>query len=144
MIVFELLLENLEVYDNLILPSIDALKYVSAFGQDCLGYALLLRMSDPSRNKLSEDGINECKWFQNLCHFAGCFYRKYTRRGNPEEGTDGQIQAQAGGKALPRNRDQEEGRIKKSSMALMEALEQQELILPFYVLMAQQHRAVVT
>jgi THO complex subunit 2 len=75
--VFDLILEQLKVFDNLIVPMVDSLKYMPKLIFDMLSYVLLLALTDTTQSKLKDDGVNESHWFQSVSSFLGNFHRKY-------------------------------------------------------------------
>ncbi|KAK3816703.1 MAG: transcription factor/nuclear export subunit protein 2-domain-containing protein [Linnemannia gamsii] len=78
LIVFAAAMKQLEGgYDNMVQPLVDACKYLTAFGYDILGYALLESISKNTRSKVQEDGILPAKWMNTLASFCGNLYRKY-------------------------------------------------------------------
>jgi len=77
LIAFDLLLDQVQVFDNMIVPVVDSMKYMSQLSLDCMSFILITRLSDPTKTKLKDDGLNESHWFQSLTSFAGDLYRKY-------------------------------------------------------------------
>ncbi|KAF8936987.1 THO complex subunit 2 [Haplosporangium gracile] len=78
LIVFAAAMKQLEGgYDNMVQPLVDACKYLTDFGYDVLGYALLESISKNTRSKVQEDGILPAKWMNTLASFCGNLYRKY-------------------------------------------------------------------
>jgi len=68
MIVFAAAIKQLEGgYDNMIQPLVDACKYLTDFGHDVLGYALLESLSKTSWSKVQEDGTTAAKWMSSKC-----------------------------------------------------------------------------
>lgn len=66
LIVFGAAMRQLEGgYDNMVLPLVDACKYLTEFGYDVLGYALLESLSKTSRSKVQEDGTTPARWMQS-------------------------------------------------------------------------------
>ncbi|KAF9903789.1 THO complex subunit 2 [Linnemannia zychae] len=78
LIVFAAAMKQLEGgYDNMVQPLVDACKYLTDFGYDVLGYALLESISKNTRSKVQDDGILPAKWMNTLASFCGNLYRKY-------------------------------------------------------------------
>ncbi|KAK3812693.1 MAG: transcription factor/nuclear export subunit protein 2-domain-containing protein, partial [Linnemannia elongata] len=78
LIVFAAAMKQLEGgYDNMVQPLVDACKYLTDFGYDVLGYALLESISKNTRSKVQEDGVLPAKWMNTLASFCGNLYRKY-------------------------------------------------------------------
>jgi len=75
--VFRVILCQVEAYDNMILPVIDCLSFVTPLALDVLSYMLPAHISDISRHKLQDDGINVAHWFQHLACFTGSFFRAF-------------------------------------------------------------------
>ena len=74
--VFNELLQQIAIMDNLIISFIDSLKYTSDFMHDIIIYLLIKRFSS-SRDKIKDDGINEVNWLQSLSTFLSHLYLKY-------------------------------------------------------------------
>lgn len=74
---FSLILEQIQSFDNFIVPVVESLKYMTALAFDCLSFALLAQLSDTTTSKLKDDGVNESHWFQSLASFTGSLHRKY-------------------------------------------------------------------
>ena len=75
-IVFALVLQQLQNFDNMIIPVVDMLRYVPPLVLDSLTYLLLIQITEGGA-KLKDDGMNESHWFQSLTAFAGHLYRRY-------------------------------------------------------------------
>ena len=75
-VVFSLILQQLQQFDNMIVPVVEMLRYVPPLVLDCVAWLLLKQVSEGG-GKLKEDGMNESHWYQSLASFAGHFYRKY-------------------------------------------------------------------
>jgi len=75
-LVFQLLLQQIQSFDNMINPVTDCLKLLHPLAFDSLAFVLLDQLSG-NKVKLSEDGVNETHWFQSLSTFAGTLFRKY-------------------------------------------------------------------
>ena len=76
LVVLDTLLGQIEAYDNLIQPIVDALKYVTPLGMDVLSYLLVCHLSS-TRSKVKDDGTNTMLWLNSLSVFCGSVYRKY-------------------------------------------------------------------
>ncbi|KAG0214662.1 THO complex subunit 2 [Mortierella sp. GBA30] len=78
LVVFAAAMRQLEGgYDNMVQPLIDACKYLTEFGHDVLGYALVESLSKTVRSKIQEDGTSAAKWMNTLASFCGQLYREY-------------------------------------------------------------------
>ena len=76
-IVFHIILSQIESYDNMIQPIIESFGFMTPLALDVLSFMLPLHLADASRHKLQVDGIHISHWFQYLAHFAGVLYRVY-------------------------------------------------------------------
>jgi THO complex subunit 2 len=66
LIVFAAATKQLEGgYDNMVQPLVDACKYLTDFGYDVLGYALLESLSKKTRSKVQDDGTSAAKWMSS-------------------------------------------------------------------------------
>lgn len=75
--VFQIILEQIQAYENLILPVVDCLKYVTPLGLDVLSFCIIQTLTDTDKARLKTDGTNLSHWLQNLSSFCGHLYRKY-------------------------------------------------------------------
>lgn len=62
-IVFAVTLHQVQSYDNLIVPVVDAVRYLTDFGYDVLSYSVLDALS-ASKSKTKEDGTSVALWLQ--------------------------------------------------------------------------------
>jgi len=81
-IVFESVLLQIQAYDNLIGPVVDALKYLTMMSYDVLGYcvveSLVNNNSDEQRDRFKSDGTSLPLWLQSLASFCGSVFKKYS------------------------------------------------------------------
>ena len=75
--VLSLVVEQIEVYNNMIVPMVDALKYLSNFCYDVLLFTIIQKLS-LQRPKLKDDGQNISTWLTALSLFCGNLGRKYS------------------------------------------------------------------
>jgi THO complex subunit 2 len=75
-VVFTTILDQVEVYDNMIPTVVDSMKYMSELSYDVLSFVLIDKLAS-SRDKLKGDGVNISGWLQSLAIFAGTFFRRY-------------------------------------------------------------------
>ncbi|GIL45367.1 hypothetical protein Vafri_2617 [Volvox africanus] len=75
--VMEAIVTQIEVYDNQIEVSLEALKYLSPFSYDVLTYVILSRLA-VERDKVKEDGVNISGWLQSLARFTGAACRRFS------------------------------------------------------------------
>ncbi len=79
-VVLPIILDQLQAYDNLIQPVVDALKYLTPLAFDVLSCTLVGALGRPSRgHRLKEDGTSIAMWLQSLAAFGGALYKKYDR-----------------------------------------------------------------
>jgi len=91
-VVFGIILEQLQAYDNLVIPVVDAFKYITPFGFDILACthslhgivfklvrtdSIIEALSSPDKPRLKEDGTNIASWLNGLAVFTGTVYKKY-------------------------------------------------------------------
>ncbi|WFD07414.1 THO2 plays a role in transcriptional elongation [Malassezia vespertilionis] len=74
---FAVVLHQIQSYDNLIEPVVDAAKYLTAVEYDILTFSLLEALSNPDKERTKSDGTNLSLWLKSLASFAGAFYKKY-------------------------------------------------------------------
>ncbi|CAG7823395.1 unnamed protein product [Allacma fusca] len=91
-IIFDYVLSQIQLFDNLITPVIDALKFLTSLSYDVLGYCLLEAMSPsvnsssgqlslmlmPNRPRTKHDGSTISQWLQSLASFVGAICKKYS------------------------------------------------------------------
>lgn len=76
LLVLDLLLQQIQSFDNMIGPVTDAIKLLHPLAFDATAFVLLTQVSS-SRTKLSDDGVNESRWLQSLAQFGGTLWKKY-------------------------------------------------------------------
>jgi len=74
---FQVVMEQLQSYDNLIQPVVDALKYLTPLGFDVLCCTMIDYLANPNKQRLKPDGTNISAWLQGLSLFAGAVCKKY-------------------------------------------------------------------
>jgi THO complex subunit 2 len=77
LITFATMLDQIQVYENLIVPITECFRYVTDMGYDILCYVLLEDLCNPAKDRLKPDGTNLATWLNCLADFAGHFFRKY-------------------------------------------------------------------
>ncbi|ODM96311.1 THO complex subunit 2 [Orchesella cincta] len=91
-VIFDYVLSQIQLFDNLISPVIDALKFLTTLSYDVLSYCLLEALSPgqssnsaslsvmlmPNRPRTKHDGSTISPWLQSLCSFTGAICKKYT------------------------------------------------------------------
>lgn len=71
------ILKQIQIYDNLIGPVVDSLKYVTSLSYDVLGYCLIEALAQADRNRFKHDGTSLSVWLQGSANFCGSIYKKY-------------------------------------------------------------------
>lgn len=74
---FDYILSQIQVYDNLIGPVVDSLKYLTNLSYDVLGYCVLEALSNPEKERTNSDGTTISVWLTSLSAFCGTVYKKY-------------------------------------------------------------------
>lgn len=68
---------QIQIYDNLIGPVVDSLKYLTSLSYDVLGYCLIEALAQADRNRFKHDGTSLSMWLQGSANFCGAIYKKY-------------------------------------------------------------------
>ncbi|KAJ1926157.1 THO2 plays a role in transcriptional elongation [Tieghemiomyces parasiticus] len=76
-LVFTIALDQVQAYDNLIAPLVEACEYLSAFSFDVLCFALMDAIANPLKPRLKPDGTNVAAWLRSLAMFAATLARLY-------------------------------------------------------------------
>ncbi|XP_055386448.1 THO complex subunit 2 [Condylostylus longicornis] len=74
---FDYILLQIQIYDNLIGPVVDSLKYLTSLSYDVLGYCLIESLALADRDRFKDDGTSLSMWLQSLASFCGSIYKKY-------------------------------------------------------------------
>ncbi|XP_076446186.1 THO complex subunit 2-like [Babylonia areolata] len=77
-VLFELVLSQIQRYDNFISPVVDSLKYLTPMSYDILAYCIIEAVANPEKERMKTDDTNISLWLQSLANFAGAICRKYT------------------------------------------------------------------
>ncbi|GAA5964710.1 hypothetical protein JCM3765_004364 [Sporobolomyces pararoseus] len=75
-VIWSVALNQVMSYDNLILPVIDAARYLTDLGYDVLAFCVLDALSG-TRNKTKEDGTSVAMWLSGIASFTGQLYRRW-------------------------------------------------------------------
>ncbi|GAA5863246.1 hypothetical protein JCM3774_000827 [Rhodotorula dairenensis] len=75
-VIFGIALNQVQSYDNLIIPVVEACRYLTDLGYDVMAYSILDALSS-SRPKTKEDGTSIAMWLQGLATFTGHVYRRW-------------------------------------------------------------------
>ncbi|KAJ1564963.1 THO complex subunit 2, partial [Nowakowskiella sp. JEL0078] len=77
-IVFSIILETIQSYDNQIPFIVDASRYLTDLEFDVLSFCLIEALSNPAKARLKDDGMSAPKWITALSNFTGTLCRKHT------------------------------------------------------------------
>merc|ERR1712142_573771 len=77
-LLFTYILSQIQVYDNLIGPVVDSLKYLTNLSFDVLGFCIIEALNDPGRARTKTDGASISMWLTALSSFCGAVYKKHT------------------------------------------------------------------
>lgn len=84
LVVFTIILNQIESYDNLVQVMVDSFRFVTPLSLDVLSSCILNRLSGSgagggmvNRSRLKEDGVNVSQWLQSLESFTGAFYKQF-------------------------------------------------------------------
>ncbi|CAO2828526.1 unnamed protein product [Amaranthus hypochondriacus] len=75
--VLRTIVQQIEAYRDMIMPVVDAFKYLTQLEYDVLEYVVIERLAQSGREKLKEDGLNLSDWLQSLASFWGHLCKKY-------------------------------------------------------------------
>ncbi|XP_059482003.1 THO complex subunit 2 isoform X2 [Neocloeon triangulifer] len=74
---FDYVVTQIQVYDNLIIPVVDSLKYLTSLSYDVLGCCLVEALSQADKKRFKHDGTSISLWLQSLASFCGAVFKKY-------------------------------------------------------------------
>ncbi|XP_025831929.1 THO complex subunit 2 [Agrilus planipennis] len=74
---FDYVLLQIQVYDNLIHPVVDSLKYLTSLSYDVLGFCLIESLSNADKKRVKHDSTSISNWLQSLSSFCGAVFKKY-------------------------------------------------------------------
>lgn len=74
---FDYILLQIQVYNNLINPVVDSLKYLTNLSYDVLGYCLIECLANADKKRVKHDSTSISTWLQSLSSFCGAVYKKY-------------------------------------------------------------------
>nr|XP_002128581.1 THO complex subunit 2-like [Ciona intestinalis] len=77
-ILFDCILSQIQRYDNLIMPVVDALKYLTNLTYDVLAFCIIEALANPQKERMKHDDTNISNWLQSLASFCGAIFKKYT------------------------------------------------------------------
>lgn len=76
-LLFDYVLSQIQLYDNLIGPVVDSLKYLTSLSFDVLGYSIIEALNNPDKDRTKHDGTSISLWLQSLSNFCGAIFKKY-------------------------------------------------------------------
>ncbi|KAH3839564.1 hypothetical protein DPMN_112996, partial [Dreissena polymorpha] len=76
-VLFEYIIRQIEKYDNLIGPVVDALKYLTNLSYDMLIFCIIEAVAGPEKEKTKLGETSLAGWLQSLANFAGSICKKY-------------------------------------------------------------------
>uniref|UniRef100_A0A3Q1CI77 THO complex subunit 2 n=1 Tax=Amphiprion ocellaris TaxID=80972 RepID=A0A3Q1CI77_AMPOC len=72
-----IMLSQIQWYDNLIVPVVDSLKYLTSLNYDVLAYCIIEALANPEKEKMKHDDTTISSWLQSLASLCGAVFRKY-------------------------------------------------------------------
>uniref|UniRef100_A0ABD2WT94 THO complex subunit 2 n=1 Tax=Trichogramma kaykai TaxID=54128 RepID=A0ABD2WT94_9HYME len=76
-VLFDYVIIQIQLYDNLIGPVVDSLKYLTNISYDVLSYCLIEALASAERNRFKHDGTSISLWLTSLAAFCGAIFKKY-------------------------------------------------------------------
>ena len=77
-VVFEVTLNQIEAYENLIEVVVECARYFTYLGYDVLTWSLMNALGSGSRAAVGEDGMMTRQWLKMLAIFAGRVFKRYS------------------------------------------------------------------
>ncbi|XP_054160183.1 THO complex subunit 2-like [Oppia nitens] len=74
---FQYILSQIQSYDNLIGPVVDALKYLTTISYDVLAFCMIEALADPAKEQTKHEGATISPWLLSLASFSGSVVKKY-------------------------------------------------------------------
>lgn len=75
---FDYVLGQIQLYDNLIGPVVDALRFLTSLSFDVLGYCVIEALVTNGKERFKYGGNSLSDWLQSLANFCGAIYKKYS------------------------------------------------------------------
>ncbi|XP_050307904.1 THO complex subunit 2 [Anthonomus grandis grandis] len=75
---FDYVLLQIQVYNNLINPVVDSMKYLTSLSYDVLGYCLIENLASADKKRVKHDSTSISTWLQSLSSFCGAIFKKYS------------------------------------------------------------------
>uniref|UniRef100_UPI00193A5896 THO complex subunit 2-like n=1 Tax=Styela clava TaxID=7725 RepID=UPI00193A5896 len=77
-VLFDCILNQIQRYDNMINPVVDAFKYLTNLSYDALAFCIIEALANPLKERMKYDDTNISDWLQSLASFSGAVFKKYT------------------------------------------------------------------
>ncbi len=71
-------LNQVQVYDNMIGPIVEAAGRLGVLENDIFTWTLIDSLSNPEKQRMKKDGTNIASWLKSLSAFAGTLYKRYS------------------------------------------------------------------
>lgn len=75
--IFDYILSQIQTWDNLIIPVIDSLQYLTSLSYDVLAFCVIEALGNSEKDRMKHDGTSISLWFQSLASFGGSVFQKY-------------------------------------------------------------------
>ncbi|XP_060532268.1 THO complex subunit 2 isoform X2 [Cylas formicarius] len=75
---FDYVLLQIQVYNNLIAPVVDSLKYLTNLSYDVLGFCLVETLANADKKRVKHDSTSISTWLQSLSSFCGAVFKKHS------------------------------------------------------------------
>lgn len=76
-VVLNEVLNQLESYSNMIEPVVVCMSQMTELTFDVISYEIVSRLSNPTRNKIKDDGQNIANWMDSMATFCGMLWKRY-------------------------------------------------------------------
>ena len=77
-LLFDYVLSQIQLYDNLIGPVVDSFKYITSLSLDVLAYSVIEALNNPEKDRTKHDSTSISLWLQSLSNFCGAVFKKYS------------------------------------------------------------------
>ncbi|GIY31131.1 THO complex subunit 2 [Caerostris extrusa] len=75
--IFDYILSQIQTWDNLIVPVIDSLKYLTSVSYDVLACCVIEALGNSAKERMKHDGTSISLWLSSLANFGGAVFKKY-------------------------------------------------------------------
>jgi THO complex subunit 2 len=77
--VFDQIFDTLQIvgYNNLVEPTIEAMKYLTPLSKDVVAYCVIESISNPKKERLKKGDVKLGEWLQTLAMFCASLFRKF-------------------------------------------------------------------